>query len=73
MAGELPFLEVDGAELANAARTFEYLARGLQPRIQLGRAGYCPTLADELPGIVTAPSVDAAAPRSAPRPSPAPP
>jgi hypothetical protein len=71
MAGELPFLEVDGAELANAARTFEYLERGLQPQIQLGRTGYCATLATELgaggvaPWLDPAPWYDAAAPHSA--------
>jgi hypothetical protein len=71
VAGELSFLEVNGEELANAARTTSYLQRGLQPMLDLGQVGVCSVLAAELgvgqgiaPEVDPAPWYDAAVPHS---------
>src|SRR5437763_1918298 len=59
MAGELPFLEVDGVELANAARVVAY-ARRFNASWQFLRRGWCPALDAELGGVAVAPASDPA-------------
>lgn len=62
MSGELPFIDVNGVEVANAYRTASYLQRGLGPlTFEVGSLG-CSVLAREVGGMgpFVSPSADPA-------------
>jgi hypothetical protein len=63
MSGELPFIDIDGVEVANGYRTLEYLRRGLGGvNWQVPEVYPCPVLAREVGGIgpFVAPQTDPA-------------
>jgi hypothetical protein len=63
MSGELPFIDLNGVELANGYRTLEYLRRGLGgPKWEVPVAYPCSVLAREIGGVgpFISPSADPA-------------
>lgn len=63
MSGELPFIDVDGLEVANGYRTMEYLRRGLAgPKWIVPETYPCSVLAREVGGVgpFVSPSADPA-------------
>jgi hypothetical protein len=63
MSGELPFIDIDGVEIANGYRTLEYLRRGLGGAAwQVPEVYPCSVLAREVGGVgpFISPSVDPA-------------